>query len=600
MPSAGSTPSSTIRRPPPSRDVTIRPSIRRSAALLLGLTLGVSTLGAQTPEIQVDSNLAIPLRDGVALGADLWRPRGPGSRPVLVYRTPYDRSETPSLVRAAVARGYAVLLVDVRGRYRSAGSFEPYRHEGEDGYDVIEWAAHQPWSNGRVGTFGLSYPGAVQWLAAKENPPSLRAMVPAMTYSTPESFWYSGGVWDGSWLDWVWYNIAPDLRVKLDQPGPRTGELAAAAADTAMTRLRALPLAALPDFKVIAPWYYEWMQHPPRDPWWSWADLSGRYEGVTAGVLNLSGWFDEPYGPAGAIDNFSGLVASGGRNRTGLVIGPWVHGVGSTGRNKAGDRSFGTDAAIDYDALVLNWLDRFMKSSDDSTNSLLRIYVMGANRWNYLIGWPPSGQRPDTLRLAAATRPSGNGRLLRRTGAIGSSRFRSDPAHPLTDPYDGRAGAHDYRMLAGQKDVLVFETAPLARPVEIIGNVIAELELSATVPDFDIWFQLYDVEPDGSAWNLSSFGTALMRASYRDGGPEASLVKPGTRVTLRLNRMVTANRFLAGHRIRVTVSGAFTPWFSRNLQTGALEFDSTRTQAGTISLHHPGSRVILPVVPVTP
>lgn len=572
---------------------------RCSAVLALGISLGTTALRAQTPDAQVDSNLAVPLRDGVALSADLWRPRGPGPRPVLVYRTPYDRSETPTMVPAAIARGYAVLLVDVRGRYRSGGTFEPYRHEGEDGYDVIEWAAHQPWSSGRVGTFGLSYPGAVQWLAAKEKPPSLKAMVPAMTYSTPESFWYSGGVWDGSWLDWVWYNIAPDLRVKLDQPGPRNGDLAASAADTVMPRLRALPLSALPDFKVIAPWYYEWMQHPPRDPWWSWADLSDRYDGVTAGVLNLSGWFDEPYGPAGAIDNFTGLVASGGRNRTGLIIGPWVHGVGATRRNKAGDRTFGADAAIDYDALVLNWLDRFMKSEGDTTNPLLRVYVMGANRWSYLLSWPPAGQRPDTLRLVAATTPAGTGQLMRRSSAAGASRFQSDPSKPLLDPYNGTPGPHNYKSLVGRKDVLVFETGPLVRPVEIIGNVRAELEVSATVPDFDLWFQLYDVEPDGTAWNLAGFGTALQRASYRDGGPERSLVKAGARVTLKMNRMMTANRFLPGHRIRVTVSGAFAPWFSRNLQTGAQEFDSTRTRVGTITMHHPGSRIILPVVPVS-
>jgi len=578
--------------------VTNRVAGRWYAKACLGLWLGIAPLSAQTPEIQIDSGLAVPMRDGVVLGADLWRPRAPGPRPVLVYRTPYDRRDVPTLVRAAVARGYAVLLQDVRGRYRSEGTFEPYRHEAEDGYDTIEWAAHQPWSSGRVGTFGLSYPGAVQWLAARERPPALRAMVPAMTYSTPESFWYSGGVWDGSWLDWVWYNIAPDLRVRLDQPGPRTAELAASAADTAMSRLRALPLASLPDFKIIAPWYYEWMQHPPRDPWWSWAELSGRYEGLGAGVLNLSGWFDEPYGPAGAVDNFAGLLAAGAGNRTGLIIGPWTHGVASTRRTRAGDRDFGPDAAIDYDAVVLNWLDRFLKSNGDSASRPLRVFVMGANRWRYLANWPPDGQRPDTLRLAPAAAGSPAGQLLRSSRRGGVSRFRSDPGRALADPFNGQAGAHDYRSLVGRRDLLVFETGQLVRPLEIIGSVVAELEVSATVPDFDLWLQLYDVAPDGTAWNLSSFGSALVRASYRDGGPWRSVVAPGTRVVLRMSRMVTANRFLPGHRIRVTLSGAFAPWFSRNLQTGALEFDSTRTRAGTITVHHPASRLILPVVPV--
>ena len=135
----------------------------------------------------------------------------------------------PASSAEAIARGYAVVVQDVRGRYGSDGEYEPYRHEGRDGYDTIEWAARQPWSNGGVGTFGLSYPGAVQWLAAVERPPPLKAMVPAMTYATPESFWYSGGVWDGSWLDWTWWNIAPDLRRRLGLPGPKTDAEAAAA-----------------------------------------------------------------------------------------------------------------------------------------------------------------------------------------------------------------------------------------------------------------------------------------------------------------------------------------------------------------------------------
>lgn len=554
-------------------------------------------LSAQAPAIQIDSNLAVPMRDGVVLRADLWRPAGTAPTPVLVYRTPYDRKEAPSLAAKAVARGYAVLMQDARGRYMSDGEFEPYRHEADDGYDTIEWAARQPWSNGLVGTFGLSYPGAVQWLAATRRPPSLKAMVPAMTYSTPESFWYSGGVWDGSWLDWTWYNIAPDLRARRNEPGPTTDSAAAAVADTAMPRLRALPLAALPDFKRIAPWYYEWMRHPPGDPWWRWAAVGDSYGGVTAGVLNLSGWFDEPYGPAGAVDNFSGLVTAGAAPRTGLIIGPWVHGVGATRRTKAGDRDFGPAAGIDYDGVVLDWLDRFLRPSDAAVAPPVRVFVMGANRWRDLAAWPPPGVRPDTLRLAAARAGSSIGGLV-RPGTRGASRLASDPANPVADPYHGTAGAHDYRSLTGRKDVLTFETAPLTAPVEIIGQVITELELDASVPDWDIWMQLYDVAPDGTAWNLSGFGTALQRVSYRAGGPARQLVRRGETVPLRLTRMVTANRFLPGHRIRITLSGSFVPWFSRNLQTGALEFDSTRTQAGSISVHHPRSLVILPVVPI--
>ena len=205
---------------------------RRPAARLLaggfrlllsaGLLIGAQTLSAQAG-VRVDTALAVPMRDGIVLRADVWRPAAGERFPALVYRTPYGRGAAVSgagLVRAAVARGYAVVLQDVRGRYGSGGEFEPYRHEGKDGYDTIEWAAHQTWSTGAVGTFGLSYPGAVQWLTAIEQPPALKAIVPAMTYAAPESFWYSGGVWDGSWLDWTWLNIAPDLR-RRRRPSPK-------------------------------------------------------------------------------------------------------------------------------------------------------------------------------------------------------------------------------------------------------------------------------------------------------------------------------------------------------------------------------------------
>src|SRR4051812_23594929 len=243
---------------------------------------------------QIDTGIVVPMRDGVELRADLHRPSGGGRFPVLVYRTPYGRSGSSpdSLIQAAVGRGYAVVLQDVRGRYGSGGVFDPYRQEGRDGYDTIEWAARKPWSNGAVGSFGLSYPGAVQWLAAVERPPSLKAMVPAMTFSTPESFWYQGGVWDGSWLDWTWLNIAPDLRRRLHATGPTTDEEAARSWDKdAAAARRYRPMVDLPQLEGVAPWYAEWMRHPPGDAYWSFANLPARYDRVDAAVLNFSGWF---------------------------------------------------------------------------------------------------------------------------------------------------------------------------------------------------------------------------------------------------------------------------------------------------------------------
>ena len=560
-----------------------------TGALLLALVV------VQAPP-RIDTAIAVPMRDGVVLRADVYRPAGAGRFPVLVYRTPYSRREAPPdpLVAAAVGRGYAVVRQDVRGRYDSEGTFEPYRQEGRDGYDTIEWAARQPWSDGRVGTFGLSYPGAVQWLAAIERPPALRAMVPAMTFSRPENFWYAGGVWDGSWLDWTWLNIAPDLRRRLGAPGPRTDEEAATSWErqgAAARRVR--PLLALPDFQGVAPWYYEWMRHPPADRWWSFARLEGRYGQVGAAVFNLSGWFDEMYGPAGAVENYQGLVAAG--KPAALVLGPWTHGVAAVQRSKAGDREFGPAAALDYDRTVLDWMDRHVRgAAADAAERPVRVFVMGANRWRGSDRWPLEGTRPDTLYLAA-------GRLERRAPAAGGGQtvIRSDPARPVMDPFDGRFGAHDYRALAPGPSIAVFETEPFAEPVEIVGRVVAELAVRATVPDFDLWVQLYDVAPDGTTWNLSSPGTALQRASYREGGPERRLVRPGETVRLRMDRLITANRFLAGHRLRVVITPSFAPLFSINPQTGGQELESDGARAGEIAVGHAAgrvSRIILPVV----
>jgi putative CocE/NonD family hydrolase len=522
---------------------------------------------------------------------------------VLVYRTPYNRDELPHaspLVQAAVRRGYAVVLQDVRGRYQSGGTFDPYFQERRDGYDTIEWAARQPWSDGRVGTFGLSYPGAVQWLAAVEGPPSLRAMVPAMTYSTPENFWTAGGVWDGSWLDWTWLNIAPDIRRRLGIAGPATDSAAEAAwGREAAAARRFRPMLALPQLQGVTPWYFEWMRHPPGDAWWDPLRLTGRYDRVGAAVLNLSGWFDEMYGPSGAVENYQ---AAG----DGLILGPWTHGVGPVQSRKAGERDFGADAALDYAATVLGWMDRHLKGDSTVDVPKVRVFVMGANSWRSTDRWPWPGTLADTMYLTgAATSGHGGagkaGRLERRApdGRGGETILASDPAHPVRDPFEGRFGAHDYRGLRPGPGVAVFETAPFREPMEMIGRITIELAASASVPDFDLWAQLFDVAPDGTVWNLSTPGTAVQRASYRGGGPRRKLVAPGETIRLRMERLVTANRFLPGHRLRVVITPAFAPVFSVNPQTGGLEFDSDSVRAGEIRLAHSAARlswIVLPVV----
>ncbi len=578
-------------------------------ALVVAL-LGVACAPSGPEPPVVERNVDVPMRDGVVLRANVWRPASAGAFPTLVYRTPYGKDATETWYEThlrAVERGYAVVLQDVRGRYESGGEFFPYVNEGRDGFDTIEWAARQPWSNGSVGTFGLSYPGAVQWLAALEGPPHLAAMVPAMTFSSGRKFFYSNGVWDLSWLAWTYNSIAPDTRRRLGLAGPATGDEAEAEWPRIADRMRAfLPLAELPDFDQAAPFYTEWLRHPPEDPWWDWAELPGRYDRVDAAVLNLSGWYDEFYGPEGAATNFSGLLASRageGDPRTRLIVGPWIHGVGAVGKERTGDLDFGPEAAVDYDDLILRWMDHYLRDLDNGVEleAPVRIFVMGDNRWRDEPAWPPPAAVPATRYLVPGDAAGSFGALAESPPPETSnpSSFLSDPAAPVRDPYEV-FGPHDYSGLSESSGVLVFETEPFAHDTEITGAISAEVFASCDCPDFDLWVKVLDVRPDGEAFNLMSPGSDVRRASLRDPGRGRELLESGEVALLRFDNLMTSQVFASGHRLRILVTGSFFPHFSKNLQTGESEAFSSEMAPAEIRIHHDAgypSRLVLPVIP---
>jgi len=588
-------------------------AIHRSAflALLVALVSAPIFYSQQTPSsangAERRSEVSVPMRDGVVLRADVLLPSAEGKFPALVYRTPYGKHfalKEYKMFEKAVARGYAVVVQDVRGRYASDGEFVAYQNEGRDGYDTIEWVAKQPWCDGNVGTFGLSYPGAVQWLAAVENPPHLKAMAPAMTFSTPRNFFYSGGVFDGSWLEWIWVNIAPDIRKHKNLGGPRTYEEATESWKREHQRMESfLPLGDLPDLKEVAPFYYEWLAHAPADPWWDWAELRNKYGRVHAPVLNLSGWYDEAYGPDGATTNFNGLRKDRGDKdaRTHTIIGPWTH--GGQEKTRAGEREFGATSAIDYDGLILRWMDRYVRGIENGVDreKPVRLFVMGKNVWRDEDTWPPARTEMRSYFLRSESNSARFARLNQsppdRPGRY--NEFISDPAHPVADSYTAY-GAHDYRALAGRKDVLVYDSDPLLADTEVTGPIHAEIFVSADVPDIDLWVRLLDVAPDGAAFNLMSPGLDVLRASYRNEKPQPELLKPGEIYKLNLDRMLTSNVFRAGHQIRIQISGAFFPHFSRNLQSGESEISSSKMCAARVRIYHEPdhpSRIELPVIP---
>ena len=591
-------------------------TLRRTFAWLPILTLLSVSLSArgEGSEAFIEKNVPVVMRDGVILRADVRRPDRDGRHPVLIFRTPYDKSEgdadNEKTFVEAVSRGYVMVIQDVRGRYASDGEFVAYQNEGKDGYDTIEWAARQPWSDGRIGTFGLSYPGAVQWLAAVENPPHLKAMVPAMCPSTmgPQCI-YFGGVFESGWANWSYVNMSPDTRVKKDLPGPRTIPEAKAAwarlggTDTIQGWL---PSLQMPYLKEVEPYHYAWLEHGPYDPWWEWGNFRTKYGNVKAAVLNISGWHDEPYGSEGAITNFLGIASSrlGDRDlRTKLILGPWIHGVDATSQEIAGDRKFGPGARIDYHSVVLDWLDHYVRGLENGVENWpnVRAYVMGADTWETDTSWPLRKARQQPFYLASAATP---GKVIgsiaqQQPLATGASSFLSDPATPVKDTKETNWGGFDLRDLSENPSVLTFETAPFAEDVTIVGNGSAQIQVSSDAPDFDLYLRIIDVAPDGTAYNLEGAGHEVVRVSLRDKTQTPRLLKPGEIVTVNFDNLITGNMFKKGHRLRAYLMASWFPTYSRNLQTGKSETASSEMHKAVITIHHGGetpSRLIFPVI----
>jgi len=557
------------------------------------------------------------MRDGVVLRADVRRPKTDGPCPALIFRTPYDKregdEENEKTFSEALKRGYAMVIQDVRGRYASGGEFVAYQNEGKDGYDTIEWAAKQPWSDGRVGTFGLSYPGAVQWFAAVENPPHLKAMAPAMCPSAmgPQGI-YFGGVFESGWANWTYVNMSPDRREKMNLPGPKTIDEAKAewsrlgGTDTIQGWL---PSLQMPYLKDTEPYYYSWLQHGPYDPWWEWGNFRNKYGNVRAAVLNLSGWHDEPYGSEGAITNFLGILKSRAGDedpKTKLILGPWIHGVDATGKDVAGDRKFGPAAKIDYHQVVLDWMDRYVRGIDNGVKDWpnVQAYAMGDDVWKTGRSWPLEGARPETFHLISAAMPGKPGDIaVRPPEQAGSSAFVSDPANPVRDDRETNWGGFDLRSLAENPAVLTFETEPFAEDKVVVGDIAAQIYASSDAPDFDLYLRLVNVAPDGPAYNLEGAGHEVIRVSLRDKSPEPKLLNPGEIVRLAFDNLITGNTFKKGHRLRIYLHASWFPTYSRNLQTGRSEASSSEMRKATIKIHHgpdTPSGIVLPVLPASP
>jgi uncharacterized protein len=524
-------------------------------------------------------NVRIPLRDGITLAADLVLPAGRPA-PAVVQRTPYGRSGERQSARAeAFARGgYAYVLVDVRGRGDSDGSFVPYRNDGPDGADVIDWVAAQDWCDGQVATHGGSYPGRIQWLAALHRPAALKAMVCLVTPSDPFVEWPTG-VPDP--MSVHWFRMTDGRAIQY------TG-------DTDWMSVYAhRPLLTMDEAAgFVSPNWREEVRHTTLDEWWEPVRYQHRIGELDLPVLHISGWYDDE--EIGTPANFAAMTAAGRAGQR-LLMGPWGHAVNTT--RKLGEIDFGPDAVIDLDAYVLAFLDEHVRGIvPEPAPAPVRIFVMGAGQWRDEATWPPASAGTHVFHLAGDGRANsrfGDGRLQAEPPADGGppDEWVHEPDRPvpfITGEGSGQIGGpDDYLGVENRGDVLVYSTEPLAEPVELIGPVTLVAHVATSAADTDIMAKLVDVHPSGFAQRLCD---GMVRLRYRNGFDRAEPVTPGEVYEVRIVMWDTCVRLDPGHRIRVEVASSALPKFDVNLGTGGDMITETEGVQATNRIWHDASR----------
>jgi putative CocE/NonD family hydrolase len=613
----------------------------------------------------LQADVMVAMRDGIQLATDIYFPaqngrRATGRFPVLLERTPYGKSVDSRSERNAtnpapksraevaayfVRHGYIVIYQDCRGRYRSQGEFTKYLSEGADGYDTCAWIVKQPWCNGKIGTFGLSYAAHTQGALGSAGAPGVVAM---FLDSGGFSNAYQGGIRQGGAFEmkqvtWAYSSALESPAVRHDPAA-----LAALKAVDLKDWFGRLPwqpghspLSAAPEYEN---YLFEQWQHGVFDAYWKQLGIyaQGFYSNyVDAAMVHMSAWYD-PY-PRTATDNFIGLSKRPGRGKHGpvrLILGPWTHGNRSI--TYSGDVDFGPQAtldghlAADFLQLRLRWFDRWIKGIHNGVDAepAVRYFVMGGGSgrrdregrmqhgglWRAATDWP----LPDTRwtpyylcaeRALSTEKPEPDAAPLR---------YRYDPHHPVPSiggtitsgepvmrggAYDQREGAaffgsrEPYRALAERPDVLVFRSAALDQDLEVTGPIVFKLWISSDCPDTDFTAKLIDEYPPnedypmGYAMNLSD---GILRVRYRNSWEKPALMEPGQVYPITIEAFPTSNLFAQGHRIRVDISSSNFPHFDINPNSGEPEGHAAQMRIATNTLHidaHAPSHVILPIIP---
>jgi putative CocE/NonD family hydrolase len=558
----------------------------------------------------VEKNIAVKMRDGVTLRADIYRPEKEGKFPVLLQRTPYDKANkdfSANFARKAVRRDYVVIVQDVRGRYASDGEWYPFKHEIDDGYDTIEWAAGLPYANGKVGMFGGSYVGATQMLAAIGHPPHLAGINPVVTASNYHENWsYQGGAFEQGLTEMWTASLAQDTlnHVLRATPVAQPGDSIRPLQKFTLFNLELKPGTSSLT-RLLAPYFLDWLDHPLYDDYWRQWSIEDHYASIQVPALTVAAWYDIFQG--GSLRNFEGMKLHAAndyaRGNQRLIIG--IGGHAGSGR-KVGDLDFGAEAGkTDWDGITLDWYDYLLKGKKTTLTKEppVQYFAMGENKWRHADSWPPQGAQQTRYYLHSASKAnssSGDGLLTTSVdGGEAPDHYVYDPNNPV--PSVGGpiccsaelAGPRDQREVEKRGDVLEYTTPRLDKDVDATGPVTLELYAASSATDTDFTAKLLDVWPNGYVQDLTE---GILRARYRESNTSAKLMEPEKVYRFQIDLWATSNVFLKGHRIRVEVTSSNYPRFDRNLNTGgnAAE-DATETKATNTIYHdkdHPSALVL--------
>ncbi len=576
----------------------------------------------------IDQKVMMPMRDGIRLATDIYRPKGEGKHPVVFSRTPYNfntwidgKMVTGALQAAyeAVSRGYVYVVQNERGRFFSEGEWDILGTPITDGYDALDWMSKQKWSNGKVGLIGCSSTAEWQMAVASQNHPALAAMV-AQGFGAgvgrvgkfmEQGNWYRGGAQQMLFTSWL-YGTQHDKMAPVLPKGIQQNDLLRIQKfyDMAPEMPKvdwALGLKHLPVQDIIknaqgADGIYEKMiVRKPNDPAWFNGGLYHDNMSLEVPAYWFVSWYDVSSAPNIALFNHVRNAAKSKNvaDNQYLVIAPVLHCSykRATENTIVGERSVG-DARLNYDELTWGWFDMLLKEQQNDFKSIqprVRYYTMGSNKWQQAESFPlPNTEIKDFFLASAgkANTRNGDGALLLTPPSKDiPDAFTYDPMNPVGS-YGGnvcctgnavQGGSFDQSQMELRNDILVYTSEALSEGVEITGFIESTLFVSSTGLDTDVTIKLIDVYPDGKAYNLDE---TIQRLRYRDGYDKEVFMEKNKVYKVDLTPMVTSNYFAAGHKIRIEVSSSNFPRFDRNLNTGGNNYDESKGIVVENKIHH--------------